>query len=141
MKHAAFAALLLLAAGLTACQPPPKQNYFVFFPKWSAELDGQSRTLIRAASTYAKAHPADPIVVIGYADPSGSQDAHVDISATRAARVKAALAADGIPAERIEARAHGELQPTWTDQEARRVEIRIGQGDPLAELKAIKSGL
>ncbi len=130
----ALAALLLLT-GLTACQPPPKQNYFVFFDRWSAELDGQSRTLIRAAATYARAHPTDAIVVIGYADPTGSKQANEDISATRAESVRDALVADGIQAARITTRAHGEVQPTWTDQEARRVEIRVGVESPVSQLR------
>jgi outer membrane protein OmpA-like peptidoglycan-associated protein len=130
----ALAALLLLT-GLIACQPTPKENYFVFFEKWSAELDQQSRTLIRAAATYARVHPAEAIVVIGYADPTGSKEANQDISATRAEKVRDALVADGIPAARITTRAHGEVQPTWTDQEARRVEIRVGAENPVSALR------
>ncbi|MBV9653883.1 MAG: OmpA family protein [Acetobacteraceae bacterium] len=125
----------LLLAGLAGCQPPPKQNYFVFFEKWSAELDGQSRALIRAAVAYAKAHPDDRIAVIGYADPTGSKEANVDISATRADRVRDALVADGIASARITTQGRGEVQPTWTEQEARRVEIRVGLENPVSTLR------
>ncbi len=128
-------AVLLLLAGLAACQKVPKENYFVFFDKWSAELDQQSQTLIRAAAHYASSHPQEPIVVIGYADPTGSKEANKDISAVRADAVRDALVRDGVASARITTHAHGEVQPTWTDQEARRVEIRVGVEHPVSTLR------
>lgn len=121
--------LLLMVLGLAACalvQPPQAaKRYFVFFNEWSAEPESDSAAIIRTAAAYATAHPRTTVTVTGYADPTGSAKANVDLSAARAQRVVDALEHNGVPAARIRRNAHGILPYKWSAQESRRVDIAI----------------
>ncbi len=124
MKAVSLALVVLLA--LAGCQTTPDENYLVFFAERSVELDQQSQAIIKAAALYAQRNADKPIVVVGFADPTGSAAANQDISTARAQVVRDALVARGITPARITVQGHGELQPKWTNQEVRRVEIRVG---------------
>jgi cytochrome c oxidase subunit 2 len=116
--------LLLCATGCAAWQGP-SQKFVVFFQQWSAALDDPAFETVRAAANWANAHPNASIVVNGYADPTGSQQANIDMSRTRAQLVVDQLVRDGVPRPRIRLAAHGPTDFTLSALESRRVEIVV----------------
>jgi cytochrome c oxidase subunit II len=123
-----FAAICLLLA-LAACAQPADNvpsRQLVFFQEWSARLDPEATDAVNAAATFVKTHPGAPITVIGYADPTGSPQANIDISRARAQVVTDALVKAGVPAERITRQANGATAYIATSLESRRVEIVVG---------------
>ncbi|CAH2599095.1 OmpA family protein [Rhodovastum atsumiense] len=117
---------MLLALGACSLFEPSGQRYVVFFQEFSAALDDPAKAVIASAADWAKAHPAAPVVVSGYADPEGSAQANKDISRTRAQVVADGLVAGGVTAQRITIRARGEVGYTMDAQESRRVTIVLG---------------
>ncbi|ABI61729.1 Outer membrane protein [Granulibacter bethesdensis] len=115
------AALLLL----TACFHHPAQNYFIFFAPDASQPKTDSLPILKVAVTYAKDHPDQNIIVVGYTDPVGSAKDNHDLSEERADTIRKDLIKAGIPQARITARGHGQTQPEWNNQESRRVEIRF----------------
>src|SRR5947209_12082622 len=98
--------LLLCATGCAGSQGL-SQKFVVFFEPWSAALDDSAVATVRAAADWANAHPGASVVVNGYADPTGSQRANVDMSRTRAQLVVDQVAQDGVARQRIRLTAHG----------------------------------
>jgi outer membrane protein OmpA-like peptidoglycan-associated protein len=121
-----FACLLLLLVAACATSGPPPHRIIVFFQEWSAAIDAPASSAITQAAQWAKDHPADAIRVTGYADPTGSAEANVYMSRTRAQVVADQLVTDGIDRSRIVIAAQGATGFTQTTQESRRVEIAIG---------------
>lgn len=121
----AFAQSPAPAANATASLASDR-NFVVFFPQWSAAFDSSAEAVIAAAAATAKAHPNDPVLVIGHADPTGTARANALISALRAELVADALIDAGVPAARIEKHAEGETQYVFSAQESRRVTISVG---------------
>ena len=124
--------MLMLLAGLGGCAAPAPQaggapqRYFVFFQQWSAALDDSANQVIGAAAAQAKAQPGAPVRVVGYADPTGSAQANIQLSQLRAQVVADGLATDGIGPARIARSARGATSFEGTSQESRRVEIDVG---------------
>ena len=122
-----FACVILLAvAACTASVTSQPQRFIVFFQEWSAAIGPEAEKAITAAAQYAKDHPADPVKVTGYADPTGSAAANVYMSHARAQVVADQLVTDGVDQARIAVSAEGATAFTLTSQESRRVEIVIG---------------
>ena len=77
------------------------------------------------------AYPDSRAAVVGYADARGDSNFNRDLGANRARAVITALAARGVPAERLEARTGGETDPAATNAtpggrfENRRTELVI----------------
>ena len=63
----------------------------------------------------------------GYADRKGDRAANVTLAKQRAAAVKDALVAEGIPADRVRLAPPQDVTGTGSDTEARRVEIAVGK--------------
>jgi outer membrane protein OmpA-like peptidoglycan-associated protein len=123
-----LAGLLALAclAGCAAPAPGPSQKFLVFFTEWSANISDTARETIKAAADAANQKPTVPITVAGFADPTGSAQANIDISRLRQQVVSDQLVADGVDPTRIVHSAHGATDFTLTSQESRRVDIGIG---------------
>lgn len=122
-------ACLVLVALLTACvqaAPAPPHKVVVFFQEWSAAIDPAASAAISAAAQWGKDHPGTILRVTGYADPTGSAQANVYLSLTRAQVVVDQLVIDGIDRGRIAMAAQGATNFTLTSQESRRVEVAIG---------------
>lgn len=122
-------ACLVLVALLTACvqaAPAPPHKVVVFFQEWSAAIDPAASAAISAAAQWGKDHPGTILHVTGYADPTGSAQANVYLSLTRAQVVVDQLVIDGIARDRIAMAAQGATNFTLTSQESRRVEVAIG---------------
>jgi outer membrane protein OmpA-like peptidoglycan-associated protein len=121
-----LAGCLLLALAACAEQLPTSGTRFpVFFETWSAAIDPAATRSIQAAADLAKQNPTARVVVVGYADPTGSAQANLDISRARAQMVADALVQNGVPAERIRRAGKGEAPVIGDLQESRRVDIII----------------
>jgi outer membrane protein OmpA-like peptidoglycan-associated protein len=116
----------LLGAPSDAADAVPTQRVVVYFQEWSAAFDDSALSSIAKAADYAKAHPAIPVRVTGFADPTGSKQANVLMSELRAQVVVDQLVQDGVPARRISQGGRGSVQFALTSQESRRVEISAG---------------
>ncbi len=117
---------LVCLAGCVAPAPGPAQKYLVFFSEWSASISDTAKETIKAAADTAIANPTLPVTVAGFADPTGSAQANIDISRLRGQVVSDQLVADGVDPARIVHSAHGATDFTLTSQESRRVDIGIG---------------
>ncbi len=129
--------LLLLCLGACASTPPmplaatgaPGQarDFVVFFPEWSAAINGSAATVIRTAATTAEADPNAHILVTGFADPVGSVQANAYLTQLRAQVVADQLQRDGLPPNRIQQAASGSVGYVETRQESRRVVISVSR--------------
>ena len=93
MKFKVLLALAIVAAFTGPARAEPR-TVVVFFTEWSALIDDPAQSAITQAADLAKADNS-PIVVTGYADTTGSEDANKLLSATRAQVVTDQLVADG----------------------------------------------
>lgn len=125
--------LLLLPLSVAACTMPrhaavPESGrvYPVYFQPWSAQLDTTALHTVSNAAAEAKEHAELPVAVAGFADPTGSSQANVDMSRTRAQVVTDQLVADGVAPKRIRRTVHGATDYTLNAQETRRVDIAVG---------------
>ncbi len=125
MRRALLLALLILPAAC-ALFPPNGQRFVVFFPDAGFALDSAATQVIAAAADYAVAHPDRPIMVAGFADPTGTPEANASLIRSRTATVNAELAAHGIAASRIQTRDIGQVEFALSSQESRRVTVTVG---------------
>jgi OOP family OmpA-OmpF porin len=107
--------------------PGPNRALPIFFEAWSAALDEPAREALRELAEFAKTLPRVPILVVGYSDPRGSQEANMHLSRLRARVVADALIAHGIPARRLRITYRGPT-PGFESLESRRVEVRVDRG-------------
>jgi outer membrane protein OmpA-like peptidoglycan-associated protein len=120
-----FAAVAIFAASLTACAPEAPHSYQVFFDPKASTLDAVAQETVGHAAQAAMNHPMAVVTVNGYAAPLGSRKVELDVAAARAKAVADALAADGVPAARIQHAGHGASPDADPGIESRRVEITV----------------
>ena len=97
---------------------PGQDSLVVLFPVASASLsDTADGTIDHAARLFREGNPV-VMTVTGFADPRGGELPNLILSAQRAATVKAALVAHGIPAQRLEMVAYGVTEPAVHDNPA-----------------------
>ncbi len=130
MRRLAAAAALFLIASLGACTTPAApttgQKVVVYFQEWSANLDDPAKAAIANAAQIAKANPAQPVTVTGFAAADdNSRQANLSLSQTRAQVVVDQLKQDGVDGSRIKTAAKGPTEYALSAVEARRVEISI----------------
>jgi OOP family OmpA-OmpF porin len=102
-------------------------KYSVYFPPYSADLNGEATKTIHSASSFALAHPILPIVVTGYSAPPDPKLDVDGLSDKRADAVKQGLIADGISPNRIATVGNGITDPgTLPSVAVRRVDIGVG---------------
>lgn len=77
----------------------------------SSELTSESKAQVIAAVEILKAFPAVSVKLGGYTDNQGDPDANTKLSETRAKRVMDEMIADGIAADRLEAKGYGDQFP------------------------------
>ena len=122
-----LALVFVLCVGACATQPSGAgQHFAVFFQEWSAQLDTPAVAVIQSAADQAKANPSLPVTVIGFADPTGSPQANLDLSRLRTQLVFDQLVKDGVSPGRVRRDARGPTDFAQTAQESRRVEVRVG---------------
>ena len=107
--------------------PGPNRALPIFFEAWSAALDEPAREALLELANLAKTMPRVPILVVGYADPRGSQQANMHLSRLRARVVADVLIGHGIPSARIRIIYRGPT-PGFESLESRRVEVRVDRG-------------
>lgn len=106
----------------------------VLFRTASAELDISSSSKLTDLGAVLANYPGLVIDIDGYADPRGKAPANMELSAQRAAAVRAALITGGMQPDNIRVAAHGEQLSTATkgDMEAyaweRRVSLSVTPG-------------
>jgi outer membrane protein OmpA-like peptidoglycan-associated protein len=109
----------------TSSASAPGQTFLVFFQPWSAGLDQTAQDTISMAARAAQSYPGRPVDVAGFADPTGSAQANVDMSRTRTQVVIDQLTADGVDRARIHRTVHGPTDYTLNSLESRRVDIVV----------------
>lgn len=122
------------------CPPQPLEeqsanldpiNVIVYFDYDKANLTPEAANLIREASARAMQGDVDTVVVAGNADRSGGSAYNQALSERRAAVVREALIANGVPADKIRTEAYGEDRPAKPTEDGvreplnRRTEVTI----------------
>ncbi|HVZ09275.1 OmpA family protein [Rhodopila sp.] len=124
-------AALVLPVMLGACAQlfgPPTANFPVFFQPYSAQLDQPAQEAIQNAATFAKRHPLQPVILVGYSAPPDPGRDVAGLSEQRAAAVQTVLVNEGVSPNRISVIAKGSVEPEGGRQEisVRRVDINVG---------------
>lgn len=106
-------------------------NVIVYFDYDKSNLTPEAASLIREASARALSNDVDAVVVSGHTDRSGGSAYNQALSERRAAVVRDALIANGIPADKIRSEAYGEDHPAKATEDGvreplnRRTEVVI----------------
>jgi len=116
----------------------PRGTDMVYMPSMNlqfatnnAEIHPSEQAKIDELAAYMKANPTFKVEIEGFADPRGTQAHNLKLSTQRAAAVRDALVAAGVPKENILVGAYGELnakcaaKDTACLQQDRRVEVIV----------------
>ena len=114
------------SAGTAPPARPSGASLVVQFLSGKAALDEEAKRLLKGFAPPIKAGP-NPIDVTGYADRTGDNPANVELANRRAAAVRDALIAEGVPADRIRLKPPQDVTGSGSDREARRVELSVGR--------------
>src|SRR6185312_13481177 len=97
----------------------------LLFDTASSDLKPDARTDLLTLARWAKCNPTGAVILEGHADPRGTQDFNMKLSAERAAPVREKLVEMGVPSERIVITVYGENGPRRDSfAEDRRVTVR-----------------
>jgi len=106
--------------------------WVINFATDSAEIPADSRALIARAAKAINAAPGNiAIEIAGHTDTTGDSAANQTLSEARAASVRDALVASGVPAARLTAKGYGSGQPVASNDTAygrfqnRRIEFKL----------------
>ena len=97
----------------------------VFFGLDSAELDAAAVVELAPAVKALADAPTKKLVIAGFHDPSGDAAHNAELAKERAKAVRAALAAQGADAARVQLRKPEQTALGGPPEEARRVEVRL----------------
>ena len=103
----------------------------LLFDTGKADLKPLAAENIQKITDIVKKYPEDRIVVVGYTDSQGSEEANQKLSERRAQSVRLAMITQGFPASAVEAVGQGEANPVAPNDTAegraknRRVELLI----------------
>jgi membrane fusion protein (multidrug efflux system) len=98
----------------------------IHFATGKATLDAEAIRLLKGFAPPMK-EGTNPISITGFADRTGNYAGNVALAKRRAAAVRDALVAEGIPANRIQFAEPKEVTGSGSDDEARRVELAVGR--------------
>jgi OmpA-OmpF porin, OOP family len=90
--------------------PPPERDFTVYFDTNSTTLTAAARAILQQAAAAARQAPMTRITVTGHTDTVGTARYNQGLSDRRAAAVRKALVAAGVPADEITASGVGESQ-------------------------------
>ena len=105
---------------------PPGASLAVHFERGKSTLDAEALRLLKGFTPAMKSG-SNPIDVTGYADRSGNYAANVELAKRRAIAVRDALVAEGLPVDRIRLQQPQDVIGGGRDDEARRVDLRVGK--------------
>ena len=97
----------------------------LYFAVGQAELPPDASMAVDKVKQTLAAAPAKKLVLSGFHDPTGDPATNAELAKNRAKAVRAALQAAGVEAARIALRKPESTNGSGSDQEARRVEIRL----------------
>lgn len=99
-------------------EPTPRRFIFdnLNYETDSARLAADAANVVGAIVVILKEHPTARVGVVGYTDSEGDDAANLKLSQDRATSVSQALQAQGIAADRIEARGLGEADPIASNE-------------------------
>jgi outer membrane protein OmpA-like peptidoglycan-associated protein len=97
----------------------------LYFAVGQAELPPDASMAVDKVKQALAAAPAKKLVLSGFHDPTGDPATNAELAKNRAKAVRAALQAGGVDAARIALRKPESTTGSGSDQEARRVEIRL----------------
>ena len=118
----------------------------ILFDFDSDRLRDASRENLRELAESLQEYDDTDVLVVGHTDAVGSDDYNEDLSRRRANAAKRFLEAEGVAADRIDARGLGEMEPVATNeteagrQENRRVEVAIFASEEYREEMARRHG-
>ena len=128
MIHRLIAALPAFALmGCVTLSPSSDPPTIVFFEGDSAALAAPALEVVQGAVTAAARHPNASVRVLGFADTDNSARFSQALSRARAEHVADVLRQAGVSASRIRVSARGPVPFELTEQESRRVEIRLDE--------------
>lgn len=114
-----------------AALPARPVSFVLYFVSGKDELTPASKVELSKALDELKRRPVPDIVVIGHTDTMGGQGRNDQLSLARAERIRGALVAQGLAAERIVAAGRGEREPlirtadSVAEPRNRRVEVNV----------------
>jgi membrane fusion protein (multidrug efflux system) len=114
------------SAGTAPPTRPTGASLVVQFASGKAALDDEAIRLLKGFAPAMRTGP-NPIDVVGYADRTGNHSANVDLAKRRASAVRDALVAEGISVDRVRLKPPQDVTGSGSDDQARRVEITVGQ--------------
>jgi outer membrane protein OmpA-like peptidoglycan-associated protein len=97
----------------------------LYFPVGDSALPADAVAAIAAIKTAANAAPGKKLVLSGFHDPTGDPAKNAELAKNRAKAVRTALQGEGVAPERIVLRKPESTTGGGTEQEARRVEVRL----------------
>ncbi len=105
---------------LASGDAPPRRFTFdrLNFATDSAELPADAQQTVSALAQILAAYPAARVELAGYADSTGADPRNVQLGTQRAEAVRAALAAQGVPADRMKTATGGSSNPVDTNASA-----------------------
>jgi outer membrane protein OmpA-like peptidoglycan-associated protein len=101
----------------------------VLFASGRAELQPGAKRNVDQLANVIKQYPERRVMVEGFTDSQGSEEANLELSQRRAEAFRQELLSAGVPADRIDVQAHGEALPVASNataagrQQNRRVEV------------------
>jgi outer membrane protein OmpA-like peptidoglycan-associated protein len=106
-----------------------KPKVSVYFDTGKSDIAPDFAAVAAPIKAWIDANPGDRLAVSGFNDATGNAALNAELSKNRAQEVAAALAAIGVPADRIDLVKPADTTATDTDMaEARRVEIVVTEG-------------
>ncbi|HEY3801069.1 MAG TPA: OmpA family protein [Kofleriaceae bacterium] len=97
----------------------------LLFDTASSDLTADARKDLLTLARWAKCNPDGAVILEGHADPRGSQDLNMRLSAERAAAVREKLVEMGVPSEHIVITVYGKNGPSRDSYaQDRRVTVR-----------------
>jgi outer membrane protein OmpA-like peptidoglycan-associated protein len=98
----------------------------VYFATGSAALDDTARGVIRMKAAEVMG-VRTPIIITGYADKTGRSGNNVELAKQRARAVRDALVQLGVHGERIHLEQPADVTGSGSDDQARRVDMKVSQ--------------
>ena len=116
-------------AGIVSEVVEGRPKVSVYFDTGKSDLAPDFAAAVAAVKAWLDANPADRVQLSGFTDPTGDAAANAELAKNRAQGVAAALAAEGVAAERIDLVKPADSSDETVDLSgARRVEITVTPG-------------